>query len=395
MPPAARELAMWDLFSTEARRNPYPLYDQLRAAAPLFHEPQSGLWFVFDYDGARRVLADHEGFSSRCGPEWLLFLDPPRHARLRALISQAFTPRAIAGLEPRIRDLSRTLLNRSIERGQMDLAEDYSIQLPLLVITQMLGLPADDQPRLVRWSDAILNMSYTIPGGSAAAAGAVADFEAATAEVDEYLTALLTERRARPQDDLLTRLVQAEVDGQRLTKDEIRGFVQLLLVAGQETTTNLINNAVLCLLENPREFARLRERMELLHSAIEEVLRYRSPFQWMFRVTTRDVEIHGQTVPAGKMIIAVIGSANRDPRQFPEANRFDIAREPNPHIAFGHGIHFCLGAPLARLEARIALTDLVERLPGLALASDEPWEPRKALHVHGPTRLPIRFQPGR
>jgi cytochrome P450 len=277
----------------------------------------------------------------------------------------------------------------------MDLAEDYAIPLPMMVITHLLGIPADDQPRLVRWSDAILNMSYTIPGQNAEAARAMAEFEAVTAEVDEYLAGILDERRARPQDDLLMRLVQAEVDGQRLTRHEIRGFFQLLLVGGQETTTNLITSAILCLLENPEQLARLRERMDLLPAAIEEVLRYRSPLQWMFRVTTRDVAVHGQTIPAGKMILAMIGSANRDPLQFPDADRFDVSRNPNPHIAFGHGVHFCLGAPLARLEARIALTDLIERLSGLALASHEPWAPRRALHVHGPTRLPIRFEPGR
>jgi cytochrome P450 len=264
----------------------------------------------------------------------------------------------------------------------------------MMVITELLGIPVDDQPRLVRWSDAILNMSLTIPGQTAVADAVTAEFEATTAEVDDYLTDVLAQRRARPRDDLLTRLVQAEMDGQRLTKDEIRGFVQLLLVAGQETTTNLINNAVLCLLEHPQEFARLRERMDLLPSAIEEVLRYRSPFQWMFPFTTREVELHGQTIPPRSMVLAVIGSANRDPQHFPQADQFDITRDPNPHIAFGHGIHFCLGASLARLEARIALTDLIERLPGLARASDEPWEPRRALHVHGPTRLPVRFKAG-
>ena len=153
--------------------------------------------------------------------------------------------------------------------------------------------------------------------------------------------------------------------------------------------------AVLCFLEHPDQLARLRAEPGLLPSAIEEVLRYRAPLQWMFRITKREVELHGQTIPAGRLVIAVIGSANRDPRAFPDPDRFDITRSPNPHLAFSHGIHFCLGAPLARLEARVALGDILGRLPGLALASAEPWEPRKALHVHGPARLPIRFQPGR
>ena len=206
---------------------------------------------------------------------------------------------------------------------------------------------------------------------------------------------LIAQRRAAHQDDLLTRLVEAEVDGERLTPEEILGFVQLLLVGGQETTANLINNAVLCFLEHPDQLARLRAAPDLLPSAIEEVLRYRSPLQWMPRATRRDVEMHGQVIPAGKLVLPMIGSANRDPKQFRDAGRFDITRDPNPHIAFGHGIHACLGAPLARLEARIALADFLERVQGFELASDEPWEPRKALDVHGPSRLPIRFTPGR
>jgi cytochrome P450 len=165
--------------------------------------------------------------------------------------------------------------------------------------------------------------------------------------------------------------------------------------AGQETTSNLINNAVLCLLEHPDQLARLRQAPELLPSAIEEVLRYRSPVQWMMRTPRRDLEIGGQAIPAGKLVLAVIGSANRDPRQFPDPGRFDIGRDPNPHIAFGHGIHFCLGAALARMEAKVALADLLERFQSFELATDEPWEPRQALHVHGPTRLPIRFEASR
>jgi cytochrome P450 len=384
-----------DLFSDEMRRNPYPVYDQLRSRSPVYHDPASGLWMIFDYDGVRRVLSDADTFSSRHGPaDWLLFSDPPRHTRLRALVSQAFTPRSVANLEPRIRELSRELLDRTVERGEMDLAADYSVPLPMTVIAEMLGIPAADRPRFQRWSDVILNMSHTVPGG-AEAAGAAREFRAVTAEMDAYLTEVLGRRRAVPQDDLLTRLALAEVDGERLTQQDILGFFQLLLVGGQETTTNLINNALLCLVENPDQIARLREAPGLLPSAIEEVLRYRSPLQWMFRVTRRDAPVDGQVIPAGKVVLAMIGSANRDPRQFRDAGRFDIARDPNPHIAFGHGIHFCLGAPLSRLEARIALADLLERVKGFALATDEPWEPRRALHVHGPARLPIRFTPGR
>ncbi len=385
---------MLNLFSDEMRRNPYPVYDQLRSTSPVLHVPQFGAWLIFDYQGVSRALTDHEVFSNRVpAPEnWFIFSDPPRHTRLRALISKAFTPRSVAALEPRIRELARQLLDPAIERGgEMDLAAAFSIPLPMMVIAQLLGIPLEDLPRYTRWSDQILKLSYSLFGG-ADEVKAVTEFHEVTLEMHAYLPDLLQQRRADPKDDLLTRLVQAEVDGERLTDAEILGFVQLLLVGGQETTTNLINNALLCLLENPDQLARLRSRIDLLPAVIEEVLRYRSPFQWMMRTPRRAVEMHSQTIPAGVLVLAVIGSANRDPRQFPDADRFDITRDPNPHIAFGHGLHSCLGAPLARLEARIALGHFLERVKSFELASSEPWEPRRALHVHGPARLPIRFE---
>jgi cytochrome P450 len=264
----------------------------------------------------------------------------------------------------------------------------------LMVIAEMLGVPVADRSQFTRWSDVMLSLSYVVPGGEHATK-ASEDFFALKAEMGAYLAGLLDERRIVPKDDLLTKLVEAEVDGQRMTDDEILGFFQLLLIAGSETTTNLLNNAILCLLEHPDQFARLQATPDLMPSTIEEVLRYRSPVQWMFRATRHDVEVRGQRIPAGKLVLPIIGSGNRDPQQFRDAARFDITRDPNPHIAFGHGIHFCLGAPLSRLEARIALPDLLQRLRGLELASREPWEPRKALHVHGPSHLPIRFEPDR
>jgi cytochrome P450 len=385
-------MIMPELFSDEMRRDPYPAYEQMRRHSPVLYVPPFDLWMIFAYEDVKWALSDPDTFSSRYGPEWLIFFDPPRHTQLRALILRAFTPRSVANLEPRIRQLSRELLDQVIERGQMDLAADFSVLLPMIVIAEMLGIPVADLPRFQRWSDVILNMSYTIWGRGEAGRAANQEFVAATAEMNDYLTDLLPERRAAPRDDLLTRVVQAEVDGERLTQQEILGFFQLLLVAGQETTTNLINNAILCFLENPGTLARLRERIDLLPSAIEEVLRYRSPLQWIGRVTRREVRMHGQVIPAGKLVLTIIGSANRDPQPFPDPDRLDITRDPNPHLAFGHSVHFCLGAPLARLEAKIALSELLGRLKGLAFGSSEPWEPRKALHVHGPARLPIRFE---
>jgi cytochrome P450 len=382
-----------DLFSDEMRRNPYAFYEQMRSASAVHYVPPPfDAWMIFDYQEVRRALNDHDTFSSQvpAPPHWFIFIDPPSHTKLRALISQAFTPRVVANLEARIRDFSRRLLDKAIAHGEVDLAAEYSVPLPMMVIADMIGMPMADWMRFNRWSDAILKLSHT-RSADAQARTAINEFRSVTAEMNTYLGELIESRRAAPQDDLLTRLVAAEVDGYHLAPEEILGFFQLLIVAGQETTTNLINNAILCLIDHPDQRARLHQRIELLPSAIEEVLRYRSPVQWVMRTPTRDVKVLGSIIPAGKLVLPMIGAANRDSRQFSQPERFDIERDPNPHLAFGHGIHFCLGAPLARLEARIALSDVLERAKDFEPASNEPWEPRQALNVHGPARLPIRF----
>ena len=224
--------------------NPYPAYDHFRRLSPVVQDPGTGFWMAFSYDAVKRVLQDHHAFSSRHGPaDWMIFLDPPRHSKLRALVAQAFTPRSVANLEPRIRDLSRELLDLTIERGAMDLATDFAVPLPMMVIAEMLGIPVADRPRFVRWNDAILAMSRALVGAGETARAAIAEFTVVTLEMSVYLAELLDHRRSAPSDDLLTRLLHAELDGERLNEREILGFFQLLLLAGSETTTNLINNA--------------------------------------------------------------------------------------------------------------------------------------------------------
>lgn len=385
-----------NLFSDDARRDPFPLYEGLRNNSPLLRVPPPfNAWMLFDYETVKWALNDHETFSSRVpAPQWFIFFDPPVHSKLRGLISRAFTPKMIASLEPRIRELSRELLDQVIDRGEFDLAADFSVPLAMKVISGMIGIPSNDWQRYKKWSDVILTLSYSRSGGEEAERS-LRDFMSVTAEMDAYLHEMIECRRALPQPDLLTSLIEAEVDGERLSQQEILAFFQLLVVAGQETTSNLINNAILCLLENPDQLTRLRSTPELLPSAIEETLRYRSPLQWMMRTPKRDVEVHGLVIPAGSLVLPMIGSANRDARQFADADRFDIRRNPNPHVAFGHGIHFCLGAALSRMESRIALSDLLERFDHFERTTDQPWEPRKALHVHGPASLPIRFETDR
>jgi cytochrome P450 len=384
-----------NFFSEDLRRNPYPFYAALRAKSPVFEEPRTGLWLILDHQGVKRALHDHEAFSSRASPpgapttDWFIFMDPPRHTKLRALVSRAFTPRAIAALEPRIRALSGELLDRVRGQRELDLAASYSIPLPLLVIAEMLGAPAKDRPLFRRWSDATVALAFML-SGSPEKARVERDFGAALAEARPYVAGLVAARKAAPRDDLLTRLVEAEVDGERLTGEEIFGFFQLLLVAGHETTTNLIGNAMVAFGEHPEQLDLLRSRPDLIGSAVEEVLRYRSPVQVMFRVPRCDIEAEGQTIPAGKLTLAVIGSANHDEKVFSNPDALDIAREPNAHLSFGHGLHFCLGAPLARLEARVALPDLLSRFRSFELMEDRPWTPRAAFHVLGPEKLPLR-----
>lgn len=393
---------MFNLFSEEVRRNPYPLYAQVRANSPVMFDPNLKIWALFDYASVKRALNDHESFSSVLtgrSPDWLLFSDQPMHTKRRNLIMRAFTPRSVASLEPRIRELSRELLDkalapdRAVATGEieLDLVRDYAGPLPSMVIAEMIGIPLADQERFLYWSEVIQKMSYAITGGPEAMK-AIEENLAIKQEMDDYLLELLELRRRDPREDLLTRLVQAEIDGEKLDHEEILGFFRLLLSAGTETSTNVIDNAVLSFIEHPDQLARLRAQPELMSPAIEEIIRYRSPAQMMFREARTDVELQGQTIPAGAFVLPVIGSANRDPQVFDQPERFDIGRDPNPHIAFGHGIHFCIGAALARLEARVALEDLLPRCASFAHAGDGQWQPRTALHVHGPLSLPLRIR---
>ena len=378
------------------RRNPYPVYALLRRASPILHDRVHGLWMLFDFDSVKQALNDHETFGSRVAPpggkplDWMIFQDPPIHTKLRGLIMRTFTPRAIAGLEPRVIRLANELLDRVIQRGTMDLALEYSIPLPLTVISEMLGIPVADRARFLRWSEAILGLGAAVAGGERAAQ-ATALYGVAKEEMQPYVSELLARRRREPEDDLLTRLAESQVNGDLLSDEEILSFFQLLILAGSETTTNLIGNSILCFLEYPDQLARIRRQPELLPQAIEEVLRYRSPVQLVFRTTRREVKLRGRRIPAGELVLAMVGSANRDPGRFADADRFDIDRAPNSHVAFGHGIHFCIGAALARLEARVSLKLLLDRLRDIATTA--PWTPQRAVNVHGPARLPIRFTP--
>ncbi len=384
--------------------NPFPWYRAMRAGAPVYFNAERSAWHVFRYGDVQRVLSDYAAFSSasigggRPAGEAartpigasLISTDPPRHRQLRALVSQAFTPRAIEALAPRITTIVHELLDRVIESGEMDLIGDFAYPLPVIVIAQLLGIPPAERDRFKAWSDAV------VTGASAGVGDAPAvTVGQAHREMAEYFGGLIEQRRREPQDDLISGLLAAEIDGERLSMMELLGFCVLLLIAGNETTTNLIGNAVLCFDDYPEVVDALRADRSLVLGAIEEVLRYRSPVQLMFRTAAQDVSLDGHELKRGQQVLAWIGSANRDEATFDEPDRFDARRTPNRHIAFGSGVHFCLGAPLARLEAKIALTALVERTQNLHRVAGAPLTFMQSAIVYGVQSLPVTFVPAR
>ncbi len=375
--------------------DPFPWYERMRRESPVYVDPPSGALSVFGYDDVQRVLSDYEAFSSERGRRdgssalgsSLISSDPPRHRQLRNLVTQAFTPRAVNQLAPRITEIVSDLLDQVASAGRMDFIEEFAYPLPVIVIAEMLGIPTAERAQFRRWSDAI------VAPGATPAAGQLS-FMDAQREMAMYFARLIIERRAEPRDDLISHLVAAEIDGQRLSEIELIGFCVLLLVAGNETTTNLLGNAILCFDEQPGVWDRLRAQPDLITSAIEEVLRYRSPVQSMFRAATGKTDLGGVATHAGQPVVAWIGSANRDEAQFPNAHVFDIERAPNRHLAFGYGIHFCLGAPLARLEARLALEALTTRFRAIRRVPDAPLLWMEGSIVYGAKSLPITFTAG-
>jgi cytochrome P450 len=377
---------------TNQALNPFPWYRSMRETAPVYFDPQPSMWHVFRYDDVQRVLSDYASFSSERGrggdqplSASMISMDPPRHRQLRALATQAFTPRAVDALAPRIQSIVNELLDAVMASGRMDVIGDFGYPLPVIVIAELLGIPPADRARFKAWSDAIVSTSNTM------GASTMSNSQAQR-EMVEYFMGIIAQRRREPGADLISGLLAAQIDGQHLTTQELLGFCVLLLVAGNETTTNLLGNAMLCFTGKPDAWQRLRVDPALLPGAIEEVLRYLSPVQSMYRVAAHDVELGGQRIPANARVLAWIGSANRDEAQFSTPDEFDIMRSPNRHIAFGYGIHYCLGAPLARLESKIALTAMLERFATVSRAPDAELEPLPSTIVYGVHNLPITFE---
>jgi cytochrome P450 len=315
---------------------------------------------------ARGQLADALQEQRRTSPlgeaRTMLTTDPPDHTRLRGIVNRAFTPRRIADLRPRIEEIAESLLADLPARGEFDLMEGLAQPLPVIVIAELLGVPSEDRDRFKRWSNAIAQTTSLLQSETVRD-----DAREALRELVDYFNVIVAERRRAPREDLLSALVQAEDEGRQLAHDEVLAFAILLLVAGNETTTNLIGNGALALIEHPEQQDALRARPELRGQATEEMLRFDSPVQGVLRFVKRPIELGGVPCAAGDIVLAMIGGANRDPAQFPDADRFDVTREENRHLSFGMGPHFCLGAPLARLEADVVFGALLERFAELRL----------------------------
>ncbi|MGW1894596.1 cytochrome P450 [Streptomyces sp. NPDC002004] len=367
----------------------------MREEHPVWQEGD-GPYHVFRYADVQRVVSDPKTFSNDASRVMrhlkpltvgnINSMDPPEHGKLRRLVSQAFTHRTVSELRPRIESVTRGLIDEIVDE-RFDLVDALTYPLPVIVISELLGIPAEDRKLFRGWADGFIDLGeQSIPPDRFVAA-----FQEATREMDDYLLDHVRRRRVAPRDDLISRLAVAEVDGERLTDDEVVKFSGILFLTGHLTATLLIGNAVQLLDAHPRAWAELRADRTLVPSAVEEVLRLRSPFTTVSRVTVTDVEVGGRLIPADSMVTPWVISANHDETQFPDAGAFDIRRTPNRHIAFGHGGHFCVGAPLARMEADIALNALMDRFSEVTV---DP-EARPAYHargMYGAKSLPVLAQ---
>ena len=388
--------------------DPYPYYRALRDNDPVHWSPRMNAWVLTRYEDVFDALSDARLISGRrvetyanqlpgsTQPSlkplfdqvdhWMGNMDPPNHTRLRKLVNKVFTPNMVEGLRPDIEQFVTELLDAIEAGGGLEFVGDFAYPLPAIVIANMLGVPPEDRNRFMRWSDDLT--AYVGTGQPDLAVAEEASQSAA--ELTDFFRQLAAQRRIDPRDDLISSLVQLEDEGETLTEWELLGMCGFLLVAGHETTMGLLSNGMLALLRNPNQLERLRHDVDLTASAVEEMLRFDSSIQHQTRVASERMEMNDRMIEEGDRVIAFIGAANRDPEQFPNPDRFDIARSPNKHLAFGYGIHFCLGAPLARLEAQIAFPMILKRFPQLQL-KPEPFKNRLHTSNRNPLTLPLEI----
>ncbi len=409
---AAAGTLVWDPYDPAWVEDPYGVYAQLRQSNPV-HRNALGFWVFTRHADCLAILRDKRSSSDgrnmdattfrevravdlplQQGPEAMLaemapflFRDPPDHTRLRGLVQKAFTPRVVEGLRPRLEEICEGLLDVALERGEIDLVADYAYPLPVQIIVEMLGVPAEDHEQFRVWSHALargLDPDFLLPPEAVQQRlGAIMSFV-------QYFASLIEARRQKPGEDLLSRLLQAEEQGDVLTQGELLSTCILLLVAGHETTVNLISGGALALMERPEQLAKFRDEPSVLRSGVEEMLRFVCPVQLTGRVALEEMEVGGVTVAAGEFSMLLIASANRDPAVFDDPDTFDVARVDNNHLGFGFGIHHCLGAPLARLEAQIALRTLLRRTTRLEPTGDE-LSYKENIVLRGLESLPVRL----
>jgi cytochrome P450 len=363
-------LDSYDPFDPAIIANPFPHYQLLQQEAPVYEVEKYGFYVLSRYDDVVSAAQDWEHFSTTWGPgpqrienpvASILQSDPPEHTRLRSIVSKAFTPRAVRACEPLVDRYAHECIDAILERGEADWIDEYSIPIPVVVIAELLGVPREDRALFRKWSDDIVG----------AIAGKV-DAGPSQLEFNDYFSKVVAARQREPRDDVISKLLQPNSKGEQLTTPEVLSFCLSLLVAGNETTTGLIGNLFFELAKRPDDWKRLREDPSLVASAVEESLRFDAPNQGLFRHTVKEVELHGVVIPAGRKVLLLFGAAGRDPDHFDRPDQFDIARSPNRHIAFGAGIHHCLGASLGRLEANTALRIATERIAEIRLIDESP-----------------------
>ena len=399
--------ARFNIFSADAMDDPHPLFSEIRRSSPVCQVDPEGWWAVSRYQDVVFVLKHPELFSSanlrsardaNVDPRLrgdslfpddssIIASDPPIHGRLRKLISGAFAPKAMLRLEERVRAIAAEHVDRILRKSRFDMIEDLAVPLPVIVIAEMLGVDPERRADFKRWSDSAINVRPTkqLPDEE------VRQILQNRREFRAYFEAMIEDRRRAPREDLVSDLCRAEAEEGSLRPEEVLAMTILLLIAGNETTTNLIGNGTLALLENPEAMSRLRREPALIPGFLEEVLRFNGPVKILTRRAAEEVTLSGVTIPRGAVVVTLIAAANRDPEAFPEPDRFDITREGRGHVTFGHGIHFCVGAPLSRIEGRIAFEEIFRRLPPF---SREPGrvEWSAALGLRGLRALPLRFE---
>jgi len=403
----AQVLSLYQLLDPEVLANPYPLYHRLRTEDPVHWDPFLCAWVVTRYHDVVHVL-HHYSADRTPTPEQLtamglaamspiaqvmvkqmLFLDPPAHTRLRTLAASAFTPARVEVLRTHIREIVDRLIDAVEDKGRMDVIADLGYPLPAIVTAEMLGVPTGDRHNLKRWSEDFAEMLGNFQHNPDRIPRVLRSVEEMTA----YFRARMAEMRQNPKPGLIHSLMTAEVNGERLTDEEVVANSIVTMVGGQETTTNLIGNGMLALLRNPGEMRRLVDDPSLVPSAVEELLRYESPSQHTARLAPCDTDLGGRTIRKRQAVIAVMGAGNRDPEQFPDPDRLDVGRNDRRHLAFGWAAHFCFGAALARIEGQIAFETMLRRLPNLRLEPG-PLVWRQNLGLRGLTALPVRFGSG-